>query len=141
MEVSAAVTAAMPGNYYDGGYGYADKQLAGIFGDKESLKGFYGFLTNNRDRLSFTQCVQAYSINPEATVCKTYDEWHLETERRIRRGSKGIPVIDEARPNRKTYLFDLKQTYGYKEYRVRQNIADNALLDAIRAQCLWINVR
>ena len=113
--------------------------VTSIFGDSQSLNGFYGFLSNNGERLSFAQCAEIYSTNPEATLCMTYDEWHTETERRIKRGSKGIPVFDEARPSRKVYLFDIGQTYGNKSYRTTPAMTDGQLLDAIKSQCLWSN--
>lgn len=108
----------------------------GIFADKSNLKNFYSFLANN-SHLSFFQCVQVFSVNPAVTSCRTFDEWNNEFERKIHRGSKGIPVIDEKQPYRKKYLFDVKQTYGDTAYRIHLQITDEQLLSSVKNLNLW----
>ena len=107
-----------------------------IFCDREKLKDFYGFMARNSS-LTFYQCTEVLTINPNATVVKTFDDWHGTTDRRITRGSKAIAVTDEKYPNRKKYLFDVSQTYGFKAYRTGENITDAQLLDAINSQFIW----
>jgi len=118
-------------------YAYEREQAGyGIFRDKEKLENLYGFLSRNNG-LTFYQCVEILSLRPTATRVMTYDEWHEITDRRISRGSKGIPVLDALYPSRKKYFFDVSQTYGFKNYNPGENITDAQLIDAIKNQCIW----
>lgn len=82
-----------------------------IWGHGQTLAGFYAFLVNN-PHLTIWQSAQVYSANPNAMVCKSYEDWHEQDDRRIRRGEHGIAYYDENEPNRKRYVFDISQTYG-----------------------------
>lgn len=75
------------------------------------LGRFYAFMANN-PHLTFWQSAQIFSIRPDVRLCKSFDDWHTENNRRIRKGSKGIPYYDERDPFRRKYVFDVSQTYG-----------------------------
>ncbi len=52
-----------------------------------------------------------YAQRPEATACASYDLWNKRMGRYIRRGSKGIALIDTAGDNPKIkYVFDVADT-------------------------------
>ncbi|GHU97953.1 hypothetical protein FACS1894211_00820 [Clostridia bacterium] len=108
----------------------------GIFRDKARLRDLYGFISRNNG-LTFYQCVEVLNKNPNATRVMTFDEWHETTDRRIKRGSKAIAVLDARYPNRKKYFFDVSQTYGFREYKQGESITDLQLLDAVKSQCVW----
>ncbi len=117
-------------------YAGHNEYYGAIFSDKQRLSDLYGFISRN-DGLTFYQCVEVLEAKPNATVVKTFDDWHGMTDRRIARGSKGIPILDALNPNRKKYLFDISQTYGFKKYKTGDNITDTQLLDAVLSLSLW----
>lgn len=89
----------------------ARERIRRIFENGPRLAGFYSFAINN-PHLSFWNAVQIYSANPNVTVCKSFDDWHEQDNRRIKRGEHGIVYYDEDNPWRKRHVFDISQTYG-----------------------------
>ncbi len=95
--------------------GLATAAVNEIWESGNNLANFYAFLIQN-PQLSFWQKAQIFSVRPDVKICKSFDDWHDEDDRRIARGSKGIPYFDENEPNRRKYVFDISQTYGWSEF-------------------------
>ena len=95
----------------------ARERIRRIFENGPRLAGFYSFAINN-PHLSFWNAVQIYSANPNVTVCKSFDDWHEQDNRRIKRGEHGIVYYDEDNPWRKRHVFDISQTYGKLSSRI-----------------------
>ena len=57
-----------------------------------------------------------YAQRPDATACAEYDLWNEKMGRYVRRGSKGIALVDDSgdRP-RLRYVFDISDT-GTREH-------------------------
>lgn len=54
-----------------------------------------------------------YAQRPEATACASYDVWNKRMGRGVRRGSKGIALMDANRGEpRIRYVFDIADTFG-----------------------------
>lgn len=52
-----------------------------------------------------------YAQRPEATACAEYDLWNKRMGRYVRRGSRGIALIDMTGDNPKIrYVFDVSDT-------------------------------
>ena len=107
-------------------------------------------------KYSFADQLMIYAQRPDATACADYDIWNNRMNRYVRRGSKGIALLDESSgfprlhyvfdvsdtgvrrnsrdPNLWQYNDDLKQpvsemlaaTYGISGERVSQQLADIA---------------
>ena len=62
-------------------------------------------------RLSFDEQLLVYAQRPDATACAEYDLWNEKMGRYVRRGSKGIALVDDSgdRP-RLRYVFDISDT-------------------------------
>ena len=59
-----------------------------------------------------------FAQRPEATACAEYDLWNKQMRRYVRRGSKGIALIDTAGDNpRLKYVFDVSDTGGRENSR------------------------
>ena len=67
----------------------ARESIRGILENGGKLTRFYEFVINN-PHLSFWNAVQVYAANPRVTVCKSFDDWHDQDNRRIKRGEHGI---------------------------------------------------
>lgn len=118
----------------------ASERINSIFQSGARLAGFYAFLTNN-PHISFWNGVQIYAARPSVTVCKTFDDWHDQDNRRIKRGEHGIVYYDENRPNRKVYVFDISQTYGSERYHgVQHKMRESQLRDCINRQNVLFGV-
>ena len=106
----------------------------------------------------FEDQLMIYAQRPDATACADYDIWNNRMNRYVRRGSKGIALLDESSgyprlhyvfdvsdtgvrrnsrdPDLWQYNDDLKQpvsemlaaTYGISGERVSQQLADVAIL-------------
>lgn len=59
----------------------------------------------------FAQQVLIYAQRPEATACAGYAFWKSRMGRQVKRGSKGIALLDETM-DRLQYVFDLSDTAG-----------------------------
>ena len=62
-------------------------------------------------RLTFDEQLLVYAQRPDATACAEYDLWNNRMGRYVRRGSKGIALVDDSgdRP-RLRYVFDISDT-------------------------------
>ena len=118
----------------------ASERINSIFLSGERLAGFYAFIMSN-PHISFWNGVQIYSARPSVTVCKSFDDWHNQDNRRIKRGERGIVYYDENRPNRKAYVFDLSQTYGSERFHgVQHKMRESQLRDFINSQNVMFGV-
>ena len=65
----------------------------------------------NEQLMIFAQC-------PEATACAEYDLWNKQMRRYVRRGSKGIALVDTSSDQPKLrYVFDVSDTSGGENSR------------------------
>ncbi len=118
----------------------ARERIRRIFGSGTLLAGFYTFSINN-PHLSFWNAVQIYTANPNVTVCKSFDDWHDQDNRRIKSGEHGIVYYDEDNPMRKRHVFDISQTYGEEKYRgIQHKLREKALADCINKQNIFAGV-
>ena len=52
-----------------------------------------------------------FAQRPDATACAEYDLWNDTMRRYVRRGSKGIALVDNSREKpRLRYVFDISDT-------------------------------
>ena len=118
----------------------ARERIRRIFENGPRLAGFYSFAINN-PHLSFWNAVQIYSANPNVTVCKSFDDWHEQDNRRIKRGEHGIVYYDEDNPWRKRHVFDISQTYGKERYRgIQHRMREKMLADCINGQNIFAGI-
>lgn len=62
-------------------------------------------------KYSFADQLMIYAQRPDATACAEYDIWVSRMNRYVRRGSKGIVLLDESRGYpRLRYVFDISDT-------------------------------
>ena len=62
-------------------------------------------------KYSFADQLMIYAQRPDATACAEYDIWVSRMNRYVRRGSKGIILLDESRGYpRLRYVFDISDT-------------------------------
>lgn len=118
----------------------ARESIRGILENGGKLTRFYEFAINN-PHLSFWNAVQVYAANPRVTVCKSFDDWHDQDNRRIKRGEHGIIYYDEDNPLRKRHVFDISQTYGSEKYRgIEHKMREKALADCINRQNIFAGI-
>ena len=90
----------------------AQRQITG------SYRGWTGFLTTAARlyKYPYAEQVMIHAQRPDATACAEYDFWNEKMGRYVRRGSKGIALIDSSgeRP-RLRYVFDVSDT-GSREF-------------------------
>ena len=83
-----------------------------------SWQEWVGFLTNAARlyKYPFHEQLMIYAQRPDATACAEYDLWNNRMGRYVRRGSKGIALVDDSgdRP-RLRYVFDISDT-GTREH-------------------------
>ena len=64
----------------------------------------------------FAEQLLIYAQRPEAEACAEYDFWNSRMQRYVRRGSKGIALIDESGSQpRLKYVFDISDTGGRRK--------------------------
>ena len=62
-------------------------------------------------KYSFADQLMIYAQRPDATACADYDVWNSRMNRYVRRGSKGIALLDESSGfPRLHYVFDVSDT-------------------------------
>jgi len=88
-------------------------KLQNMMNRGEDLKKIYRFSAQNL-QFSLRECTQIITEREDATICFSIDEWN-EKGRRVKRGSRGIRYYD--RLGKKTYVFDIKDTYGKEFFR------------------------
>ena len=113
----------------------AQRQITG------SYRGWTGFLTTAARlyKYPYAEQVMIHAQRPDATACAEYDFWNQRMGRYVRRGSKGIALIDSSgeRP-RLRYVFDVSDTGGREfpksrylwEYREEHADAVSAMLES-----------
>ena len=113
----------------------AQRQITG------SYRGWTGFLTTAARlyKYPYAEQVMIHAQRPDATACAEYDFWNEKMGRYVRRGSKGIALIDSSgeRP-RLRYVFDVSDTGGKEfpksrylwEYREEHADAVSAMLES-----------
>ena len=83
-----------------------------------SWQEWAGFLTSAARlyKYPFHEQMMIYAQRPDATACAEYDLWNNRMGRYVRRGSKGIALVDDSgdRP-RLRYVFDISDT-GTREH-------------------------
>ena len=93
----------------------ADKVATQLTG---SWQEWAGFLTtaSRLYKYPFHEQLMIYAQRPDATACAEYDLWNEKMGRYVRRGSKGIALVDDSgdRP-RLRYVFDITDT-GTREH-------------------------
>lgn len=85
----------------------AQKQLTG------SLERWQSFLTtaSRLYKYPYNEQVMIHAQRPDATACAEYDVWNNTMRRYVRRGSKGIALIDTSGDReRLRYVFDVSDT-------------------------------
>ena len=91
-----------------------DESLTSILEKSNNWNKFINYWARNLDNYSIDNILNLYSYNSYGQIFHTFDEWNSEKiDRRIKPKSKGIPILLD---DRKSYVFDIKQTYG-KEYK------------------------
>lgn len=66
----------------------------------------------------YSEQVLIYAQRPEATACASYDVWKRRMDRIVRRGSKGIALLDTSENSRGLrYVFDVSDTTGRNKSR------------------------
>lgn len=94
-------------------------------------------------RFSFPNQLLIYAQRPDATACYSFDEWHKRFDRRIRKGAKGIALIDDSADQLALrHVFDYRDTWSKeheqltpwemteaKQDYVRTALTDSFLLD------------
>lgn len=64
-------------------------------------------------RFGFSAQTMIWAQRPEATACYSFDEWHDRFNRKIRRGAKGIALLDDRKDQLAlSYVFDYSDTYS-----------------------------
>ena len=62
-------------------------------------------------KYSYPDLLMIYAQRPDATACAEYDVWNNKMNRYVRRGSKGIALLDESGGYpRLHYVFDVSDT-------------------------------
>lgn len=80
--------------------------------DYESWTSFLTFTTRFY-KYSFPDQLLLYAQRPEATACAEYELWNRRMHRYVRRGSKGIALIDDTGGlHRLRYVYDISDTEG-----------------------------
>lgn len=85
------------------------KQVTGSFGEWTAFLETMGRLY----KYPFHEQLMIFAQKPNATACAEYDLWNKQMGRYVRRGSKGIALIDTSGDNpRLKYVFDVSDTGG-----------------------------
>lgn len=85
-----------------------------------SLANWTGFLTTvgRLYKYPYHEQLMIYAQRPDATACAEYDLWNNKMNRYIRRGSKGIALLDPDEDRMKLkYVFDVSDTGGRENSR------------------------
>ena len=105
-----------------------DEILSNIKENPYNWNKFITYWAKILDKYSVDNVFNLYSYNPTGRIYYTFDEWNNKNiDRRIKPKSKGIPILVN---DHKTYVFEIKQTYGrdYKEWSYRHYIDKEILL-------------
>ncbi|QAT60971.1 helicase [Acidilutibacter cellobiosedens] len=86
----------------------------------KSLANWTGFLTTvgRLYKYPYHEQLMIYAQRPDATACAEYDLWNNTMNRYVRRGSKGIALLDpDGDRMRLKYVFDVSDTGGRENSR------------------------
>lgn len=90
------------------------KQVTGSFGEWTAFLETMGRLY----KYPFHEQLMIFAQKPNATACADYDLWNKQMGRYVRRGSKGIALLDTTGDNpRLKYVFDVSDTGGRENSR------------------------
>ena len=90
------------------------KQITGSFGEWTAFLETMGRLY----KYPFHEQLMIFAQKPNATACADYDLWNKQMGRFVRRGSKGIALIDTSGDNPSLkYVFDVSDTGGRENSR------------------------
>ena len=90
------------------------KQVTGSFSEWTAFLETMGRLY----KYPFHEQLMIFAQKPNATACADYDLWNKQMGRYVRRGSKGIALIDTTGDNpRLKYVFDVSDTGGRENSR------------------------
>ena len=90
------------------------KQVTGSFGEWTAFLETMGRLY----KYPFHEQLMIFAQKPNATACADYELWNKQMGRYVRRGSKGIALIDTTGDNpRLKYVFDVSDTGGRENSR------------------------
>ena len=85
-----------------------------------SFEDWTGFLTTvgRLYKYPYHEQLMIYAQRPDATACAEYDLWNNTMNRYVRRGSKGIALLDPSGDTLKLkYVFDVSDTVGRENSR------------------------
>ena len=86
----------------------------------ESYQKWTAFLTTAARlyKYPYNEQLMIFAQRPEATACAGYDLWNKQMRRYVRRGSKGIALVDTSSDHPKLrYVFDVSDTSGGENSR------------------------
>jgi len=90
------------------------RQVTGSFGEWTAFLETMGRLY----KYPFHEQLMIFAQKPNATACADYDLWNKQMGRYVRRGTKGIALIDTTGDNpRLKYVFDVSDTGGRENSR------------------------
>ena len=90
------------------------RQVTGSFGEWTAFLETMGRLY----KYPFHEQLMIFAQKPNATACADYDLWNKQMDRYVRRGSKGIALLDTTGDNpRLKYVFDVSDTGGRENSR------------------------
>lgn len=95
----------------------AESVASGLTG---SYQRWTAFLTTAARlyKYPFPEQMMIFAQRPDATACAEYDLWNNTMRRYVRRGSKGIALIDDSGDvPRLRYVFDVSDTGGRENAR------------------------
>ena len=88
----------------------ADQTARHVTGDWQRWTGFLSTAARLY-KYSYPDQLMIYAQRPDATACASYDVWNDRMNRYVKRGSKGIALLDDAGNRlRLRYVFDLADT-------------------------------
>ena len=91
----------------------ADEAARKVAGSYQSWTGFLETAARLY-KYPFNEQLMIYAQRPDAVACAEYDFWNDRMRRYVRRGSKGIALIDTSSDNpRLRYVFDVSDTGGW----------------------------
>jgi len=92
-------------------YATLERAIDLIRSSPESWRAYLSFAAGIY-KYNFSDSLLIYVQKPEATACATLELWN-KLGRRIKAGSKGIPIIDDSSETvRLKYVYDIKDTHG-----------------------------
>lgn len=90
---------------------------------------------SNNHKYSFPSQILIYAQRPQATACANFNVWSKQVGRKIKKGSKGIPVLvtDKGGSEKLEHLFDIQDTIAHenskpvKRWRMEESMQDFVL--------------